>query len=114
MGLSFAVPIDLALQIKDELVKHGKVNRGRLGVMIQTMSPELAKSFGLEKNKGALIAQIQKGSAAEKAGLQEGDIVILFDGKGIDNAADLSRAVASARPDTEHNVKVFVKAKKLK
>ena len=111
MGLSFAVPIDLALQIKDELVKHGKVNRGRLGVMIQTMSPELAKSFGLEKNKGALIAQIQKGSAAEKAGLQEGDIVILFDGKGIDNAADLSRAVASARPDTEHNVKVLREGK---
>ena len=111
MGLSFAVPIDLALQIKDELVKHGKVNRGRLGVMIQTMSPELAKSFGLEKNKGALIAQIQKGSAAEKAGLQEGDIVILFDGKVIDNAADLSRAVASARPDTEHNVKVLREGK---
>jgi peptidase Do len=111
MGLSFAVPIDLALQIKDELVKHGKVNRGRLGVMIQTMSPELAKSFGLEKNKGALIAQIQKGSAAEKAGLQEGDIVILFDGKGIDNAADLSRAVAFARPDTEHNVKVLREGK---
>lgn len=75
------------------------------------MSPELAKSFGLEKNKGALIAQIQKGSAAEKAGLQEGDIVILFDGKGIDNAADLSRAVASARPDTEHNVKVLREGK---
>ena len=111
MGLSFAVPIDLALQIKDELVKHGKVNRGRLGVMIQTMSPELAKSFGLEKNKGALIAQIQKDSAAEQAGLQEGDIVILFDGKGIDNAADLSRAVASARPDTEHNVKVLREGK---
>ena len=111
MGLSFAVPIDLALQIKDELVKHGKVNRGRLGVMIQTMSPELAKSFGLEKNKGALIAQIQKDSAAEKAGLQEGDIVILFDGKGIDNAADLSRAVASARPDTEHNVKILREGK---
>ncbi len=111
MALSFAVPIDLALQIKDELVKHGKVNRGRLGVMIQTMSPELAKSFGLEKNKGALIAQIQKDSAAEKAGLQEGDIVILFDGKGIDNAADLSRAVASARPDTEHNVKVLREGK---
>lgn len=111
MGLSFAVPIDLALQIKDELVKHGKVNRGRLGVMIQTMSPELAKSFGLEKNKGALIAQIQKDSATEKAGLQEGDIVILFDGKSIDNAADLSRAVASARPDTEHKVKVLREGK---
>lgn len=111
MGLSFAVPIDLVLQIKDELVKHGKVNRGRLGVMIQTMSPELAKSFGLEKNKGALIAQIQKDSAAEKAGLQEGDIVILFDGKSIDNAADLSRAVASARPDTEHKVKVLREGK---
>lgn len=111
MGLSFAVPIDLALQIKDELVKHGKVNRGRLGVMIQTMSPELAKSFGLEKNKGALIAQIQKDSAAEKAALQEGDIVILFDGKSIDNAADLSRAVASARPDTEHKVKVLREGK---
>ena len=111
MGLSFAVPIDLARQIKDELVKHGKVNRGRLGVMIQTMSPELATSFGLEKNKGALIAQIQKDSAAEKAGLQEGDIVILFDGKSIDNAADLSRAVASARPDTEHKVKVLREGK---
>ena len=58
-----------------------------------------------------MIAQIQKGSAAEKAGLQEGDIVILFDGKGIDNAADLSRAVASARPDTEHNVKVLREGK---
>ena len=79
--------------------------------MIQTMSPELAKSFGLEKNKGALIAQIQKDSAAEKAGLQEGDIVILFDGKSIDNAADLSRAVASARPDTEHKVKVLREGK---
>ena len=113
MGLSFAVPIDLALQIKDELVKHGKVSRGRLGVMIQTMSPELAKSFGLEKNKGALIAQIQKDSAAEKAGLQEGDIVLLFDGKAIDNAADLSRAVASARPDTEHKVKVLREGKEV-
>lgn len=113
MGLSFAVPIDLALQIKDELVKHGKVSRGRLGVMIQTMSPELAKSFGLEKNKGALIAQIQKDSAAEKAGLQEGDIVLLFDGKAIDNAADLSRAVASARPDTEQKVKVLREGKEV-
>lgn len=113
MGLSFAVPIDLALQIKDELVIHGKVSRGRLGVMIQTMSPELAKSFGLEKNKGALIAQIQKDSAAEKAGLQEGDIVLLFDGKAIDNAADLSRAVASARPDTEHKVKVLREGKEV-
>lgn len=113
MGLSFAVPIDLALQIKDELVKHGKVSRGRLGVMIQTMSPELAKSFGLEKNKGALIAQIQKDSAAEKAGLQEGDIVLLFDGKSIENAADLSRAVASARPDTEHKVKVLREGKEV-
>lgn len=113
MGLSFAVPIDLALQIKDELVKHGKVSRGRLGVMIQTMSPELAKSFGLEKNKGALIAQIQKDSAAEKAGLQESDIVLLFDGKAIDNAADLSRAVASARPDTEHKVKVLREGKEV-
>lgn len=113
MGLSFAVPIDLALQIKDELVKHGKVSRGRLGVMIQTMSPELAKSFGLDKNKGALIAQIQKDSAAEKAGLQEGDIVLLFDGKAIDNAADLSRAVASARPDTEQKVKVLREGKEV-
>lgn len=107
MGLSFAIPIDLALQIKDELVKHGKVSRGRLGVMIQTMSPELAKSFGLENNKGALVAQIEKDSAAEKGKLQEGDIVIFFDGNAIDSAADLSRAVASARPNTDHKVKVL-------
>lgn len=107
MGLSFAIPINLALQIKDDLVKNGKVSRGRLGVMIQSMSPELAKSFGLEKNKGALIAQIEKDSAAEKAGLHEGDIVIFFDGKELQGAADLSRAVASAKPDTEHKVKVL-------
>lgn len=107
MGLSFAIPINLAMQIKDDLVKNGKVSRGRLGVMIQTMSPELAKTFGLDKANGALIAQIEKGSAAEKAGLQEGDIVIFFDGKALENAADLSRAVASAKPATDHKVKVL-------
>ncbi|WP_289184585.1 DegQ family serine endoprotease [uncultured Parasutterella sp.] len=107
MGLSFAIPIDLALQIKDDLIKDGKVHRGKLGVVIQTLTPELAKSFGLEKAKGALVAEVTKDSAANKAKIEEGDIILFFDDKEIEKASDLSRSVASAKPSTEHTVKVL-------
>lgn len=106
MGLSFAIPIDLAVQIKDELMKNGKVSRGRLGILMQQLTPELAKSFNLKEAKGALIAQIEKDGPADKAGLRDGDIVIEYNGKPIANIRELSQAVAS----TKHGAKVKVKA----
>ncbi len=106
MGLSFAIPIDLAVQIKDELMKNGKVSRGRLGILMQQLTPELAKSFNLKEAKGALIAQIEKDGPADKAGLRDGDIVIEYNGKPIADIRELSQAVAS----TKLGAKVKVKA----
>lgn len=114
MGLSFAIPIDLAIQVKDDLVEHGSVRRGRLGVVIQSLTPDLAKSLGVSKSQGALVAEVEKDSAADKGGIQEGDVVILFDDKAIEKAADLSRAVASAKPSTEHKVTVIRDGKETK
>lgn len=97
MGLSFAIPIDLAVQIKDELMKNGKVSRGRLGILMQQLTPELAKSFNLKEAKGALIAQIEKDGPADKAGLRDGDIVISAGGKKIRTEKDLNEVVSKAK-----------------
>lgn len=113
MGLSFAIPIDLAVQIKDELIKNGKVSRGRLGVLMQALTPKLAHSFNLKEPKGALIAQIEKDGPADKAGLQEGDVVIEYDGKPIEEIRDLSLAVASTKPGTKVPVKAIRDGKKV-
>ena len=107
MGLSFAIPIDLALEVKDQLLKDGKVSRGRIGVLIQGMSPELAKSFNLKKAQGALIAEVQKDGPAAKAGAQEGDIVIEFAGKPVSEPRDLTRAVAKTKPGASSKMKVL-------
>jgi serine protease Do len=107
MGLSFAIPIDLAVKIKDQLVKDGKISRGRVGVVIQTLTPELAGSFGIKDAKGALIAQIEKEGPADKAGLNEGDIILEFNGKPIEEARDLSLVVADTKPGTKAKVKVL-------
>ncbi|WP_031596135.1 Do family serine endopeptidase [Ferrovum myxofaciens] len=97
MGLSFAIPIDVALQVADELRLHGKVSRGWLGVVIQEVSKELADSFGLPKAEGALVVSVQKGSPAERAGIQPGDIILRFDGKTVNNQTDLPRIVSSVK-----------------
>ncbi len=87
MGLSFAIPIDLALKVKDDLVAHGKVTRGRIGVGIQPVNAALAESFGLDKARGALVSKVESGSPAAKAGLKEGDVILEFNGKAIANAS---------------------------
>lgn len=110
MGLSFAIPIDLAVQIKDELMKNGKVSRGRLGILMQQLTPELAKSFNLKDAKGALIAQIEKDGPADKAGLRDGDIVIEYNGKPIADIRELSQAVASTKPGAKVKVKAGARA----
>ncbi len=113
MGLSFAIPIDLAVQIKDQLLKDGKVSRGRIGVVMQPLTPELAKSFGLKDNKGALVVQLEANGPAEKAGVKDGDIIIEFNGTKIDEASDLSRAVASTKPNSKAKMKVLREGKEV-
>ncbi len=111
MGLSFAIPIDLAVQIKDELMKNGKVSRGRLGILMQQLTPELAKSFNLKDAKGVLIAQIEKDGPADKAGLRDGDVVIEYNGKPIADIRELSQAVASTKPGAKVKVKAMREGK---
>jgi serine protease Do len=106
-GLSFAIPIDVAVKIKDELQKHGKVTRGRIGVVIQDMNKELAESFGLTAAKGALINSVDKKGPAATAGLTSGDIITGVNGKAIDNAAELSRAIGQMKPGDDVKLKVW-------
>jgi len=107
MGLSFAIPIDLAMKVKDELLKHGSVRRGRIGVTIQNVSPEHARSFELKKAGGALISSVEKGGPADKAGLEIGDIILKFDEKEIASADDLARAVADTAPGSNAKLQVW-------
>jgi len=106
-GIGFAIPTNLAKDILAQLRERGRVVRGWLGVGIQTVTSELAESFGLEEKKGALVAQVFKEGPAEKAGIKQGDIVLEFDGEEIETAGDLSRVVASTPPDKTVEVKVF-------
>jgi len=100
MGISFAIPIDVAMNIKDQLVSHGRVQRGRLGIAIQNVDKDLAQSFGLTDPRGALVASVEPGSAADKAGLQAGDVVLAVDGRRIDDSAELPRVIGEKRPGT--------------
>lgn len=98
MGISFAIPIDVALKVKDQLQKYGKVSRGRLGVAIQGLDADLAQNFGLDKPTGALVANVEAGSPAEKAGLQAGDVVLGVNGQKVDSSADLPRIIGELKP----------------
>jgi len=100
MGIGFAIPINMAKQIRDQLVKHGKVTRGRLGVYIQDLTRELADSFGLDKNKGILVAQVIKDSPAEKAGLKRGDVITELEGHPVGKVAEFRNKIALTTPGT--------------
>src|SRR5712671_3307789 len=107
MGLSFAVPIDVAMKVKTDLQKYGKVSRGRLGVTIQGVTQELADSFGLKKAQGALVSAVETKSPADKAGIKTGDIILAVDGRDIENSIDLPRVIGETRPGTTVNLKVW-------
>lgn len=98
MGLSFAIPSNLAMQIKDQLVRNGKVTRGRIGVVIQSVTQDLAESFGMKAPKGAIVSQVEKDGPAAKAGLQEGDIITAVNGKAIDDSVDMPVIIGSMAP----------------
>lgn len=107
MGISFAIPIDVAMKVKDQLVKHGRVQRGRLGIAIQGVDKDLAQSFGLPDARGALIASIEPGSAADKAGLKPGDVILGVDGNRVGDSADLPRIIGDLRPGTRIRLDVW-------
>jgi len=105
-GIGFAIPVNLAKHVMDQLKAHGKVVRGWLGVEIQEVTPELAQSFGLAKAEGALVASIDKDGPAAKSGLERGDVVIKFDGKDVHNEHDLPVLVANTPINKKVDVEV--------
>ncbi len=109
MGLSFAIPIDVAMDVVNQLRASGKVTRGRIGVAIQEVTRDLAESFGLSKPSGALISSVEKGGAADKAGIQVSDVVLKFDGKVVASSIDLPRIVAATRPGSKVTVQLWRK-----
>jgi serine protease Do len=108
-GLSFAIPIHVALHVKDQLVQHGSVTRGRLGVTIQDVNQALADSFGLKQPAGALVSAVEKGSAAAKAGLQPGDVILRYNDKDIMISSELPVLVANTAPGTADRLDVMRK-----
>lgn len=109
MGLSFAIPIDVALDVQRQLREKGRVSRGRIGVVIQEVTKDLANSFGLDRPRGALVNSVEKGSPAERAGIETSDIIIRFDGKPVESSIDLPRLVGSTRPGSKVDLEVWRK-----
>jgi serine protease Do len=107
MGISFAIPIDEAVRVSEQLRATGKVQRGRLGVQIDQVSKEVAESLGLSKAQGALVRGVEQGSPAEKAGLEPGDIILKFEGKTIEKSSDLPRMVGNTKPGTRSAIQVW-------
>ena len=109
MGLSFAIPIDVAIDISNQLKVSGKITRGWLGISVQEITKELAESFGMKSTSGALVSGVEKNSPAEKGGLEVGDVITRFDGKAITTSSDLPRAVAAVKPGKAVPVEVLRK-----
>jgi len=109
MGLSFSIPIDVAIDISNQLKASGKITRGWLGIAIQEITKELAESFGMKNTNGALVASVEKNGPADKGGLEAGDVITKFDGKAITSSADLPRAVGATKPGKIAAVEVLRK-----
>jgi serine protease Do len=106
-GVSFAIPIDVALNVGQQLQAHGHVTRGKLGVGIQDVDQALAESFGLDVPRGALISSVEPGGPAEKAGLTAGDVILSFNGDPLDSAGLLPAAVAATQPGSTVQLQVW-------
>ena len=109
MGLSFAIPIDVALDVQAQLREKGRVSRGRIGVVIQEVTGDLATSFGLDRPRGALVNTVEKGSPAAKAGLEPSDIILAFGNKPVESSIDLPRIVGATRPGTRVSLEIWRK-----
>ncbi|MBS1228798.1 MAG: DegQ family serine endoprotease [Proteobacteria bacterium] len=109
MGISFAIPIDVAMDIQNQLKTSGKVSRGRIGVVIQEVTKELAESFGLAKAQGAIVNAVERGGPADKAGVEAGDVILKFDGKPVVSSSDLPRIVGASKPGSKIAMQVWRK-----
>lgn len=107
MGISFAIPMDEAVRVSDQLRATGKVTRGRIGVQIGPVSKDVAESIGLNQSNGALVSAVEPGSPAAKAGVEPGDVIVKYDGRSIDKVADLPRLVGNTKPGTKSTITVF-------
>jgi serine protease Do len=107
MGLSFAIPIDVATHIQDQLIKNGRVVRGKIGVTIQDVNAQLADSFGLDRPRGALVASVEPDSPSAKAGLKAGDVILEVNGLEISRYGEVSGKIAAMRPGTEAELTVW-------
>ena len=110
-GLSFAIPIDVAMQVERQLMDHGKVTRGRLGVVIQEVNQQLANSFDLSKPTGALVNSVEKDGPAEKAGIEPGDVILKFNGKEIVRSSELPPLVSAVAPGATSKLEIWRKGK---
>jgi serine protease Do len=106
-GLAFAVPIDVAMQVKDQIVQTGHASHGRLGISVQEVNQALAQNFGLKSPTGALVAQVEKGSPGAQAGIEPGDVILKLDGKEISRSSDLPPMVSSLRSGTKVTLEVW-------
>ncbi len=113
IGIGFAIPINLVKELLPQLRGKGKVVRGYLGVLIQKVTPEIAESLGMEKNYGALVANVSKDGPAEKAGVKVGDVIVEFDGKEVKDSGDLPIIVARTAVDKKVRMKVLRDKKEL-
>ncbi|WP_341678562.1 DegQ family serine endoprotease [Niveibacterium sp. SC-1] len=107
MGLSFAIPIDVAIDVHNQLRSTGKVTRGRVGVVIQEVTRDVADSFGLKNAVGALVSSVEKGGPADKAGVLVGDVILRFEGKAIEDSVDLPRVVGASRPGAKAVMQIW-------
>ena len=107
MGIAFAIPMDEAMRVSEQLRSTGRVTRGRIGVQIDQVTKEVAEAIGLGKPQGALVRNVESGAPADKAGVEAGDIIIRLDGQPIEKATDLPRMVGNTKPGTRSTLTVF-------
>jgi serine protease Do len=107
MGVSFAIPIDVASGVRDQLIKTGRVSRGRIGVTVQEVNAQFAESFGLDRPRGALVGSVENGGPGDKGGLKPGDVILAVDGKGIERSAQLPGIIANIKPGTDAKLEVW-------
>jgi serine protease Do len=111
-GIGFAIPSNMAVHVAEQLIKNGKVIRGWMGVSVQDLTPDLAKSFGLELPKGTLIADVVKGGPADKGGLKRGDVILAYQGREVPDSSMLRNDVANTTPGEEVTVTIWRQKKK--
>jgi len=107
MGLSFAIPIDVAVNVQNQLIKTGHVVRGRVGVTIQDVNAQLAESFGLDRPRGALVSSVEPGGPADKAGVKPGDVIVAVNGQNIERYGELSGRISNMRPGSDARLSLW-------